>query len=95
MVTTLLAYVRAVVNGTEPYEEYFTLSSLVEKIAVFAKDAVKPENPTQMGVALRVLKFTTDASGIVRLPNVRTRPANCRAFDVPRLRVHLQQFAAM
>ena len=95
MVTTLLAYVRAVVNGTEPYEEYFTLSSLVEKIAVFAKDAVKPENPTQMGVALRVLKFTTDASGIVRLPNVRTRPANCRAFDVPRLRVHLQQFATM
>ncbi len=95
MVMTLLAYVRAVANGTEPHEEYFTLSSLVEKIAVFAKDAVKPENPKQMGVALRVLKFTTDASGIVRLPNVRTRPANCRAFDVPRLRVHLQQFAAM
>ena len=95
MVMTLLAYVRAVVNGTEPYEEYFTLSTLVEKIAVFDKDAIKPENPTQMAVALRVLKFTTDASGIVRLPNARTRPANCRAFDVPRLRVHLQQFAAM
>jgi hypothetical protein len=89
---TVLEYLRAVVDGTEPYDEFFTLATLIKKIAIFAKDGVKPENSTQLGNALIALKFTGDDTGVLRLAKKRV---NGRAFDVPKLRIHLQQFAAL
>ena len=90
---TVLAYLRAVVNGSEPYAEFFTLATLIKKIAVFAKDAVRPETPTQLGNALIALKFTDATPGGIR--RLVMKRVNCRAFDVPKLRDHLQQFAAL
>ena len=93
--TTVLAYVRAVATGAEACDKVFTFKALVKKIADFTKDtaAVKPETPKQLSGLMKALKFTADTAGLQVVRTKSGKATNKRSFDLPLLRIHLQQFA--